>query len=151
MAVPEDWWTDDDDLLAVLGEALREEADVPPRVVEAGKAIFALYSLESDLAALAAEPAGALTAGLRGGQDRQLAFATGAVTIHVQVSGRQVSGQVIPPQAGELDLHTRGGRPERADVDELGWFTITPAPRAEFRLLFLGSSGDRAVTEWIEV
>ncbi|WP_448623611.1 hypothetical protein [Geodermatophilus sp. URMC 64] len=150
MAVPEDWWTDDDDLLAVLGEALREEADVPPRVIETGKAIFALYSLESDLAALAAEPAGAL-AGLRGAQERELTFATGAVTIHVQVTGRQVSGQVTPPQAGEIDLHTVGGRPQRAEVDELGWFTITPAPRAQFRLMFLGASGDRAVTDWIEV
>lgn len=34
------WWSDDDELLTVLAEALREKSDVPARFVEAGKAIF---------------------------------------------------------------------------------------------------------------
>jgi hypothetical protein len=146
--VPGRWEPEDDDLLAALGEALGEEDTVPPRVTEAGKALFSLYTLEAELAAL--EHGDKLLTGVRSTSTgtRQLDFTLGNLTIHVELSARQLSGQVVPPQPGEMDVQTQGDRPRRVAVDELGWFTVTP-PRGEFRLLFLGADGLRAVTDWV--
>ena len=146
---PEDRLRDDEDLLAVLGEALREEDDVPPRVVDTGKGLFALYSLDADLAAL--EAGDKTLAGVRaaGTAVRELDLTSGDLTIHLEIGGGRISGQVVPPQAGEVDLQTPGGLPQRVDVDELGWFAVSPAPRERFRLLFLGAEGARARTGWI--
>jgi hypothetical protein len=147
--VPEQWAGDDDDLLAALGEALQEQDTVPPRLTETGKALFSLYSLDAELAAL--EQGDKLLAGVRSASPgaRELDFTLGNLTIHVELTARQISGQVVPPQPGEVDVQTQGDRPRRVEVDELGWFTVTPPPRGEFRLLFLGRDGLRAVTDWI--
>ena len=140
---------DDDDLFTALGEALREEDAVPPRVTAMGRGLFSLYSLESELAAL--EQGDKLLAGVRSttAGARELDFTLGTLTLHVELSGRQLSGQVVPPQPGEIDVQTQSDRPRRIEVDELGWFAVTPPPRGEFRLLFLGADGLRAVTDWI--
>jgi len=145
----ERWEPDDDDLLAALGEALQEEDAVPPRVTAMGKGLFSLYSLEAELAAL--EQGDKLLAGVRSTATgaRELDFTLGSLTLHVELSARQLSGQVVPPQPGEIDVQTQGDRPRRIEVDELGWFSVAPPPRGEFRLLFLGAEGLRAVTDWI--
>ena len=139
-------FSDDDELLALLGDALREQEDVPPRVVQTGKGLFALHSLEADLAALDdTAPAGVRSAAAA---VRELDLTAGEVTLHLEIGGGRLSGQVVPPQSGEVDLLAAGGRPQRLDVDELGWFAA-PAPQGEFRLLFLGAGGARALTGWI--
>jgi hypothetical protein len=147
--VPEQWAAGDDDLMAALGEALQEEDAVPPRVTATGKALFSLYSLDAELAAL--ESGDKLLAGVRSASAgaRELDFTLGNLTIHVELTSRQINGQVVPPQPGEVDVQTQGDRPRRVEVDELGWFSVTPPPRGEFRLLFLGRDGLRAVTDWI--
>ena len=143
------WEPDDEALLAALGDALQEEDAVPPRVTATGKGLFSLYSLEAELAAL--EQGDKLLAGVRSTATgtRELDFTLGHLTLHVELSARQLSGQVVPPQPGEIDVQTQGDRPRRVEVDEVGWFTVTPPPRGEFRLLFLGADGLRAVTDWI--
>jgi hypothetical protein len=143
------WEPEDDELLAAVGDALQEEVAVPPRVTAMGKGLFSLYSLEAELAAL--EHGDKLLAGVRSTTTgaRELDFTLGDLTIHVELSGRQLSGQVVPPQPGEVDLQAQDERPRRIEVDELGWFTVAPPPRGEFRLLFLGADGLRAVTDWI--
>ena len=47
------WWDDDEELLALLRDALAEQRDVPARFVEAGKASYAWHSIDAELAALA--------------------------------------------------------------------------------------------------
>ena len=143
------WEPDDDQLLAALGDALQEEDAVPPRVTAMGKGLFSLYSLEAELAAL--EQGDKLLAGVRSTATgtQELDFTLGNLTLHVELSARQLSGQVVPPQPGEIDVQTQGDRPRRVEVDEVGWFTVTPPPRGEFRLLFLGADGLRTVTDWI--
>jgi hypothetical protein len=146
---PGRWEPDDDDLLAALGDALQEEDAVPPRVTAMGKGLFSLYSLEAELAAL--EQGDKLLAGVRSSTTgtRELDFTLGNLTIHVELDARQLAGQVVPTQPGEVDVQAQGDRPRRVEVDEQGWFTVTPPPRGEFRLLFLGADGLRAVTDWI--
>ena len=46
------WWMDDDQLLAALGEALRSERGVPAEFIAMGKAAFAWYGIDAELAAL---------------------------------------------------------------------------------------------------
>src|SRR4051794_12245234 len=92
---------DDDELLAVVLEALREERATPARVVDAGKAVFTWRSVDAELAELAYD---SLTAPAEAGPRaeravvRDVTFAARAVTIHVQLSGADLQGQLVPPQ-----------------------------------------------------
>lgn len=149
------WWRDDDELLAVLGEALREERDVPAYFVETGKAVFAGCPIEAELAALIydslvdALPVPAIRASRA--TIRELTFATPELKIHVQLTTSALRGQVVPPQCGELEVHMTGRASRTIEIDEQGWFTITPVPRGSFRLLCRMPGGVSALTDWLPV
>ena len=49
------WWEDDDQLLAALGEALRPEHDVPAEFTAMAKAAFAWRDIDAELATLTYE------------------------------------------------------------------------------------------------
>ena len=84
--------------MAEAGDALQEEDAVPPRLTAMGKGLFSLYSLEAELAAL--EQCDKLLAGVRSTATgaRELDFTLGNLTLHVELSARQLSGQVVPTQ-----------------------------------------------------
>ena len=62
------WRDDDEDLLALLRDALAEQREVPTRFVEAGKATFAWRSIDAELADWRPLP-------------RYLAYASAALTL----------------------------------------------------------------------
>ena len=148
-----DWWSGDDELLGVLGEALREDAEVPPRVVESGRALFSMWSLDADLASLAYDSSAdaglvGATRGLRPAM-RELSFTGGEVTLHLQLSETVLQGQVVPPQPAEVEVHQPGAAPLVVAADEQGWFALAPLPGSRFRLLARTADGSRTVTDWI--
>ena len=102
------WQDDDEDLLALLRDALAEQRDVPTRFVEAGKATFAWRSIDAELAALAydsvADPS-ALAGATRADRAaiRELTFAFRDATVHVQIARAGLHGQVVPARAGEVE------------------------------------------------
>lgn len=151
----DEWWNGDDELLAVVAEALREERAVPAHFIAAGKAAFAWHSLDAELAALTydslvdALPAAAATRAERAAI-RELTFASRDMKIHVQVTGPSLHGQVVPAQQGEIEVHTEGRAPRMIDVDEHGWFTVAPIPGGSFRLLCRTRSGT-ALTDWLAI
>ena len=57
-------------------------------------------------------------------------------------------GQIIPPQAGTLEVNTTGGVTS-SPVDEIGWFTVTPIPASPFRLRCRTEDGTDVLTGWI--
>jgi hypothetical protein len=57
-------------------------------------------------------------------------------------------GQIIPPRAGTLEVHTPGGVTS-SPVDEIGCFSVTPIPASPFRLRCRTEDGTDVLTGWI--
>ena len=148
--MPTDW--SDDELLAALGRALSEETEAPPTVAAAGRAMFAWRDFAADLAALThdSEVAGSVPVVRAGrGARRSLVFEAPGLTVEVDVEsdpdalrGYLVAEGEPPP---EVEVEVIGADPERAPVDEAGYFVVQPfTPAAAFRLRC-----GAVVTPWI--
>jgi hypothetical protein len=147
------WWDDDDELLAALGEALRAAEEVPRRLVEAGKSAFAWHNIDAELAALtfdsARSPLATTLTRTEMAPLRELTFASNRLRIHLEVTKEALHGQVVPEQAGEIELRPAKGAPVTIVVDEVGWFVIRPAPTGSFRFRCQTAEGTAVLTDWI--
>ena len=107
----EDW--DDDQLLEALRGALRERGAVPSWFVETGKNAFAWHNIDAELAQLTYDSEVDLreVAVVRSetASIRALTFTSAHLTMELEVTEDAVLGQVIPPCAGTLEVHTRAG------------------------------------------
>ena len=146
-------WTDDDALLESLRAAVGGQGDVVERSAAAGRAAFAWRSIDDELAELAIDLVVDPDPIVGAGQDgraaiRELIFAFCGTTVFVQVGWDSLHGRVVPPCAGEVEVHVQGGGPEwRAEVDPTGCFAITPLPRSAFRLRWRLDGRGSAVTD----
>ena len=144
-------WEDDNDLLALLEEALAAEGDVPPDFIAAGKAAFAWRTIDAELAALVydsdREPA--LTRNQTTADLRALTFASAHVTIELELTGVGLIGQLVPPSTAEIDVQTAAGVTSSVTTDELGCFTIRVIPHEPFRLRCRAGETIDVLTTWI--
>jgi hypothetical protein len=144
-------WEDDNDLLALLEEALDAEGDVPPDFIAAGKAAFAWRTIDAELAALVydsdREPA--LTRNQTTADLRALTFASAHVTIELELTGVGLIGQLVPPSTAEIDVQTAAGVTSSVTTDELGCFTIRVIPQEPFRLRCRAGETIDVLTTWI--
>ncbi|GAA0919989.1 hypothetical protein [Virgisporangium aurantiacum] len=144
-------WEDDNDLLALLEEALDAEGDVPPDFIAAGKAAFAWRTIDAELAALVydsdREPA--LTRTQTTADLRALTFASAHVTIELELTGVGLIGQLVPPSTAEIDVQTAAGVTSSVTTDELGCFTIRVIPQEPFRLRCRAGETIDVLTTWI--
>ncbi len=151
------WWSDDDGLLAALGEALRSARCVPRRFVEVGKAGYAWHNIDAELAALVSDSAtgdrGATPSVVRAEPAplRFLTFASPRLSIHMEVTRDGVHGQVVPPQPGEIELRPADGPPVVLAIDDVGWFALEPIPSGLFRLRCQTRDGTTVLTDWIRL
>jgi hypothetical protein len=142
---------DDDRLLALLGEALREARAVPAEFVQAGRAAFSWYDLDAQLAALTydsdRDPAGAT----REEQAflRALTFESSDQTVELEVVHGALHGQLIPAHPGRIELHGPSGEVAGFPVDDLGYFVVTPVPAGSFRLAWHTEAGVFVHTSWV--
>lgn len=149
------WWIDDEGLLGALDDALRSSRDVPDRFVEAGKASYAWHGIDAELARLTydsatMEPAGALaTTRAEAASLRAMTYAARALAIELEVTDDALLGQLVPPQAGEVELRSSDGRTATVPVDEVGWFSFRPTPAGTFRLSCRPADGRNVTTDWI--
>jgi hypothetical protein len=147
---------DDEELLAALGEALRAREAVPEWFVEMGKNAYAWHNIDAELAQLtydsdtdlgqARDRAAAVrseTASIRA-----LTFTSTRVSIELEVAKSSLLGQIIPPRAGTLEVHTTTGVTS-SPVDEIGCFMIDPIPSSPFRLRCRTEDGADVLTGWI--
>jgi hypothetical protein len=150
------WWSDDDQLLAALDEALRAEHAVPRAFVEAGKATYTWHDIDAELAALTYDSAvdtGALEAVTRADPAplRALTFASAELTIELELTSAALLGQVVPAQPGEVEVRSADGRIVTAPIDEIGTFVIRPLPSGSFRLHCRTATGTKVLTDWISL
>ena len=148
-------WEDDNELLALLEEALDAEGDVPPDFIAAGKAAFAWRTIDAELAALVydsstdAEREPALTRNQTTADLRALTFASANVTIELELTATGLIGQLVPPVTAEVEVQTAAGVTESVPTDELGCFTIRVIPQEPFRLRCRVGDTVDVLTTWI--
>ena len=146
-----DGW-DDEQFLAALGEAMKARPAVPEWFIEMGKNAYAWHNIDAELAQLtydsrtdadAVAAARAETATIRA-----LTFTSAHLSIELEVIAGSLLGQVVPPQPGTLETHTRAGM-TTSPVDEAGFFALEPIPPGPFLLRFRTADGASVMTGWI--
>jgi hypothetical protein len=144
--------TPDDDLLALVGRALRAAEPVPDRVVEGAKAAWTWRTIDEELAEIVFDSA-IETAGVRSEHTaRQLTFRSPGVEIEVMVAddaSRRVVGQLIPPGECTVQLVTDDTVIEEQS-DRLGRFTFAAVAPGPVKLVVVDENGRHLVTtEWV--
>jgi len=143
---------DDDELLEALGEALRAREQVPEWFVETGKNAYAWHNIDAELAQLtydssrdrdAVSAMRSETASIRA-----LTFTSAQLSVELEVTTGSLVGQIIPPRAGTLEVHTTAGVASSL-MDEIGCFAVTPIPNSPFRLRCRTEDGTDVLTGWI--
>ena len=146
-----DW--DDERLLVALGEAIRARQAVPSWFVETGKNAFAWHNIDAELAQLTYDSqenrrelavVRSETASVRA-----LTFTSAHLTMELEVTENAVLGQILPPRAGTLEVHTRAGEITATEMDEIGCFAVDPIPDSPFRLRCRTADGADVLTGWI--
>jgi hypothetical protein len=146
---------DDDRLLAALGQALKAREAVPAWFIETGKNAFAWHNIDAELAQLtydsdqdqrAVAVVRSETASIRA-----LTFTSAHLTLELEVTGNLLLGQLLPPRAGQLEIHTKAGVISTTEVDEIGCFSVDPIPDSPFRLRCRTADGTDVLTGWITI
>jgi len=150
-AVADGW--DDEELLTALRQALRARQAVPPEFVEAGKNAFAWHNIDAELAQLTYDSSRdgdhALSVRAEAASIRALTFTSAQLTIELEVAQDSLLGQVVPAQAGTIQVQPRAGAETALSVDEIGCFSIHPIPSVPFRLHCRTAAGLDVLTGWI--
>jgi hypothetical protein len=146
-------WSDDDELMRDLAEALRTQP-YEAEVVEAGRLIGVWHAADPDraLAELLYDSCADGLVAVRGpapGGPRNLVFALGEVRIEIELSDHGIEGQLIPPEPGRVRLLDATGPIAQTTADEVGCFTFPAARRGPLRLECETGDGRRLATEWI--
>ena len=147
--MPDGW--DDEELLAALGEAMRARRGVPEWFVETGKNAYAWHNIDAELAQLTYDSLGdRQRAAVRSeaASIRALTFTSSRLSIELEVGDGSLIGQIIPPRAGTLEVHTTAGVTS-SPVDDIGSFAVTPIPTSPFRLRCRTEDGADVLTGWI--
>ncbi|MEO3855279.1 hypothetical protein [Acrocarpospora sp. B8E8] len=138
-------WSDEE-LIRRLAAAQQAAEVVPRDFMEAGKAAFAWYNIDVELAELTYdsglhqdEPMGVSrvdTATLRA-----LTYVSAQLTIELEVTEDALLGQIVPGQSGDVQVWSRSGQMSKIPIDDVGYFVIPRKPAEHFRLLFRTASG----------
>lgn len=141
----------DDELLAELRAAVAEADLVTDRQRAAAQAAFTWRTVDQELAELLHDSALEMT-GVRGADDapRTLSFASGALTLEVEVDGDVVIGQVIGADAQSVTLQRSIADDQPLDVDSAGFFRIEGVGPGPIR--FVVQAGDWTLTSpWVAI
>jgi hypothetical protein len=143
---------DDDELLAALGEAIQAREEVPEWFVETGKNAYAWHNIDAELARLTYDSSrdrdAVAVVRSEAASIRALTFTSAQLSIELEVTAGSLVGQIIPPRAGTLEVHTTVGVTS-SPVDEIGCFSVTPIPNSPFRLRCRTEDGADVLTGWV--
>jgi hypothetical protein len=145
-------WSDDDELMRDLADALRP-APVEQRLIDAARAAFAWRTVDTDLelATLLYDSCLETSAAVRGpasGAPRTLVFRGGRLGVEIELSDAGIEGQLIPPEPGVVRLLTVAGLDAQTTADEVGCFSFTHRHRGPIRIEGTLAAGTFA-TQWI--
>ncbi|MBM7517308.1 hypothetical protein [Nocardioides nitrophenolicus] len=147
----------DDELMALLGRAVAEEAAVSDRRRTAARAAFTWRSVDAELAELLHDSALDPGAAVRSGADgpRTLSFGHGGLTLEVEVDGETVLGQVIGAGAAATAPDPAAVLLERPDADAVsavadaaGFFRLEGVRSGTVRFV-VDQGGWSLTTPWV--
>jgi hypothetical protein len=145
--------SDDEQLLAALREAMKARQAVPSWFVETGKNAYAWHNIDAELAQLTYDSKDdrreAVVVRSETASVRSLTFTSAHLTVELEVAGSSLLGQIIPPRAGTVEIHTRAGDITTTEVDEIGCFAVDATPDSPFRLRCRTPDGADVLTGWI--
>jgi hypothetical protein len=146
--------TEDDQLLAALREALSASEAVPAWFLETGKNAYAWHNIDAELAQLTydsdSDKPMATATRSETATIRALTFTSTNMSMELEVTEDSLLGQIIPPRAGTLEIHTKTGV-MTTTVDEIGCFAVDPKPDNSFRLRCRIADGTDVLTGWIDL
>jgi len=144
--------SEDDKLLAALRDALSPSEAVPAWFVETGKNAYAWHNIDAELAQLTydsdSDQRVATATRSETASIRALTFTSGHLSMEVEVTDDNLLGQIVPPRAGTLEIHSKTGI-LTTTVDEIGFFAVAPIPDSPFRLRWRTAEGADVLTGWI--
>jgi hypothetical protein len=143
-------WDDftDEELLAELREAVAEADEVTELQREAARAAFTWRTVDAELAELLHDSA-LESAAVRGDDTaRTLSFASGPLTLEVEIDGDTVRGQVVGAAAESVLLQRSTADDQPLEVDPSGFFRFDGVSAGPVR--FVVKAGDWTLTSpWV--
>ncbi|MGH3199307.1 MAG: hypothetical protein ACRDNT_26060 [Streptosporangiaceae bacterium] len=134
---------------------MKAREDVPSWFIETGKNAFAWHNIDAELAQLTydsqRDPHEAAVMRSETASIRALTFTSVHLGLELEVAENTLLGQIIPPRAGTLEIHTRAGEITTTEVDEIGCFAVDPIPDSPFRLRCRTADGTDVLTGWITI
>jgi hypothetical protein len=142
----------DDELLELLGRALRAADPVPDPVLHGARAAWTWRTIDEELAELVFDSAAELTGVRSEDTARQLTFRAPGMEIEVMIvdeASRRIVGQLVPPGAFTITLLAGDEQHEQA-TDRLGRFSFDAVRPGPVRLAVSDPGGTHIVTtEWV--
>ena len=80
---------------------------------------------------------------------RALTFTSAHLSVELEVNEDCLLGQILPPRATALEIHTKAGTITTVTVDEIGCFTVDPIPASPFRVRCRSARGTDVLTGWV--
>ena len=142
----------DDDLLELVGRALRAADPVPDRVIEGARAAWTWRTIDQELAELVFDSAAELTGVRSEDTARQLTFRAPGMEIEVMIvdeASRRIVGQLVPPGSFSVQLLSSDDLVREETTDRLGRFSFDAVAPGPVRLAVIDLDGTHIVTtEW---
>jgi hypothetical protein len=142
----------DDDLLELVGRALRAADPVPDRVLEGARAAWTWRTIDQELAELIFDSAAELTGVRSEDTARQLTFRAPGMEIEVMIvdeASRRIVGQLVPPGTFNVQLLSSDDVVREETTDRLGRFAFDAVAPGPVRLAVIDPDGTAVVTtEW---
>jgi hypothetical protein len=141
----------DDEMLELVGRALRAVEPVPEHVITGALAAWTWRTIDAELAELVFDSATELTGVRSEDTARQVTFQAPGVEIEVMViddAVRRLIGQLVPGAEMTIELHS-SDRVLTTRSDALGRFGFDEVLPGPVRLTILGDEGQPVVhTDW---
>ena len=146
-------WSDDDELMTALAEAVSETDEVTERRRVAAQAAFTWRTIDAELMELLHDSsleAGAAVRSTGEATERVLSFGSGELSLELELRGDVVLGQVVPGQPGSVDLQRVDGETSTVETDGSGFFRLDGVEAGLMR--FVVTTGGRTLTTtWFDL
>lgn len=140
---------DDHTLIDHLRQAI-EFAGPVDRAVDAGIAAFTWRTIDDELARASLVFDSLVESATRAAIDdsaQLLVFEADSITLEIEINPGHITGQVVPPTVGTIELQSPEGVVGRTTIQDFGSFRIEVRTRGPVRLRLHGPNAS-TVTDW---